>query len=62
MNMLVLDCQAAKVLVYHPKKGLRTIDVPRIEEDILECQEAINKAVELKLELTAKLIDVLTTN
>ena len=62
MNMLVLDCQAAKVLVYHPKKGLRTIDVPRIEEDIIECQEAINKAVELKLELTAKLIDVLTTN
>jgi hypothetical protein len=49
-------------LVYHPKKGLRTIDVPRIEEDILECQEAINKAVELKLELTEKLIDVLTTN
>ena len=62
MNMLVLDCQAAKVLVYHPKKGLRTIDVPRIEEDIIECQEAINKAVELKLELTEKLIDVLTTN
>jgi hypothetical protein len=33
--------------------------VPRIEEDIIECQEAINKAVELKLELTEKLIDVL---
>jgi hypothetical protein len=59
MNMLVLDCSAAKVLVYHPKKGLRTIDVPRIEEDIIECQETINKAVELKLELTEKLIDVL---
>ena len=58
MNMLVLDCQAAKVLVYHPKKGLRVIDVPRIEEDIIECQEAINKAVELKLELTEKLLNV----
>ena len=58
MNMLVLDCQSAKVLVYHPKKGLRVIDVPRIEEDVIECQEAINKAVELKLQLTEKLLDV----
>lgn len=58
MNMLVLDCQAAKVLVYHPKKGLRVLDVPRIEDDVIECQEAINKAVELKLQLTEKLLDV----
>ena len=58
MNMLVLDCQAAKVLVYHPKKGLRVIDVPRIEEDVIECQEAINKAVELKLQLTERLLNV----
>ncbi len=55
MNMLVLGCQSARVLLYHPNRGLHIIEVPRIEEDIEKCSEAIQEAVKLKLELTAAL-------
>jgi len=58
MNMLVLNCQRSKVLVYHPNIGLKVIDVPRIEEDVTACSEAIKETVRLKLELTEKLRSV----
>lgn len=55
-NMLVLGCQSAKVLVYHPNRGLKVIDVPRIEEDITLCETRITETVKLKLELTEQLL------
>lgn len=56
MNMLVLGCQSAKVLLYHHNRGLNVIDVPRIEADIDELQTALTKAIILKLELTQSLL------
>jgi hypothetical protein len=52
MNMLVLDCDAAKVLVYHPRTGLSIIEVERNEADIELCEKAIALAVEYKLKET----------
>ena len=56
MNMLVLGCQSAKVLLYHHNRGLNVLNVERIEADINELQTALTKAIVLKLELTQSLL------
>lgn len=59
MNMLVLNCQSAKVIVFHPTWGIKVKDIKRDETDIDKCAKAIQAAVEVKLEIVNELSNTL---